>query len=158
MNTTLLVFILQITKRTVNILHCKCDRVISYVMGLFRMLMGYFLFYGAFFTWSCFKCKIYRIILHCKCAVLFRMLWGLIHFRAFYIANVTMSFHMSLGLFHLKLYEYKIYKFILDCKCDRVISVISYVMGFFSRGVVLSTKYIGYKNMLHNAHWLIKWY
>ena len=46
MNTTLLVFILQITKRTVNILHCKCDRVISYVMGLFRMLMGYFVSYG----------------------------------------------------------------------------------------------------------------
>ena len=59
---------------------------------------------------------------------------------------------MSLGLFHLKLYKYKIYNFILDYKCDRVISVISYVMGVFSRGVVLNTKYIGCKNMLHNAH------
>ena len=31
------------------ILHCKCSRVISYVMGLFRMLMpimGYFVSYG----------------------------------------------------------------------------------------------------------------
>lgn len=135
-----------------------CYGVFSYVNGLFRKLRCYFLFYGGFFTWSCLSAKYIGSFYIANVLCYFVCYGGLFTSEHFTLQMWLCHFICHWGFFTWSCISTKYIKFILDCKCDRVISVISYVMGFFSRGVVLSTKYIGYKNMLHNAHCLIKWY